>query len=61
VDGRIAGVWKHDIRRGTAQIAIEPFIPLPKRTRAAAEKSAAAIGTLLGAPVTVTWGAASGG
>ena len=55
VDGRIAGVWKHEIRRGTARITIEPFAPLPARARAATEKNAATIGTLLGAPVEAIW------
>jgi hypothetical protein len=61
VDGRIAGVWKHEIRRGVAQITIEPFTSLPKRARTAAEKCAAAIGTLLGASVEIMWVAPSGG
>lgn len=55
VDGRIAGVWKHEIRRGTARITIEPFVPLPARARAATEKHAATIGMLLGAPVETVW------
>lgn len=60
VDGRIAGVWKHEIRRGTAQITIEPFIALPKRARTTVEKNAAIIGTLVGAPVDITWAAPTG-
>jgi hypothetical protein len=55
VDGRIAGVWKHEVRRGGACITIEPFAPLPARVRTATEKSAATIGTFLGAPVETIW------
>lgn len=55
VDGHIAGVWKHAIRRGVARITIEPFAPQPARVRAATEKDAATIGTLLGAPVETVW------
>ena len=55
VDGRIAGIWKHEIRRGIARITIEPFAHLPARVRAATEQGAATIGTLLGAPVETVW------
>jgi hypothetical protein len=55
VAGRIAGVWTHDLRRGAARITIEPFAPLPARARAAAERHAATLVPLLGAPVETTW------
>jgi hypothetical protein len=61
VDGRIAGVWKHEVRRGTAQITVEPFTRLSAQTRAAAEQYAATIGTLVGAPVETIWQTAIGG
>ncbi|MHB8645576.1 MAG: winged helix DNA-binding domain-containing protein [Thermomicrobiales bacterium] len=61
VGGRIAGVWKHEIRRGTARITIELFASLPARARAATEKHATTFGTLLGSPVEVVWESPSGG
>jgi hypothetical protein len=61
VDGRIAGVWKHEVRRGTAQITIEPFVRLPARDRTAAERYAATVGALIGVPAEVTWATSPSG
>ena len=40
VDGRVAGVWKHERRAGTLTVAIEPFGDPGDEVRAAAESEA---------------------
>lgn len=55
VDGRIAGVWRHDRRRGRVDLRIEPFAPPSRRVKAAAEAHAAEYERLLGGPVEVSW------
>jgi hypothetical protein len=54
-DGRIAGTWRSAIKRGVAQLTIAPFAPLSTSLRAAAEREADIIGTLLGAPTEIEW------
>lgn len=55
VDGRLAGTWRHELRRERVDIRIEPFTRQSRRIRAAAEDHAEVLGALLGHPVEVAW------
>jgi hypothetical protein len=48
VDGRIAGVWKHERRAGTLTVAVEPFGDLGEEVRAAAAAQARRLLAYLG-------------
>ena len=55
VDGRMAGVWRHE-RKGTRlAVTIDPFTKLPKWARTGAEAEAGALGRFLDAEPEVTW------
>lgn len=55
VDGRVAGVWTHEVNRGRATITIEPFTALEAVAKKALASAAEAYEALLGAPATVAW------
>lgn len=38
VDGRVAGLWKTEVKRGVARLLVEPFGKLLKATRAELER-----------------------
>jgi len=43
IDGRVAGLWTTDVKRGTATLRITPFGRLLKRDAAALEKEGDAL------------------
>jgi hypothetical protein len=51
VDGRIAGVWAHEKRRGQVAVTVEHFAPLPPAVEARVEEEARRLGAFLGASV----------
>jgi hypothetical protein len=55
VDGRVAGVWSHEVGRGRVAVAIEPFARVPAAVRRAAEAEAARLAAFLGGDPEVTW------
>jgi hypothetical protein len=56
VDGVVAGVWEHEVRRDRLAVTVRPFAPLPRAVRVAAEAHARRYGELLDASdVTVDW------
>jgi Winged helix DNA-binding domain len=57
VDGRMAGVWKHERAKGRVRIDIEPFGRVPKTVRAGAEEQAAALAAYLGGEAELRWAA----
>lgn len=48
VNGRLAGVWKHEPKGRAVSVAIEPFAKLPRWTRAHIEAEAERLATFLG-------------
>ncbi len=55
VDGRMAGVWRHEAAGGRVAVTIEPFAPVPGEVRDAAEAEAARLGAFLGGEPVVEW------
>lgn len=56
VEGRMAGVWRHE-RRGTAlRVGIEPFGRLPRAARAAAASEVELLARFLGGEAALDWG-----
>jgi uncharacterized protein YcaQ len=59
VDGRVAGLWKHERKEGRLSVQIEPFGPLTSEVRDLIEMEAQDLGRFLEAePVTVRFAAA---
>lgn len=54
VNGRMAGIWKHEQRGRTLAVEIEPFDPLPRRTRAPIAAEAERLATFLGGDLRLT-------
>jgi len=55
IDGRVVGVWSHEVKKGRVTITIEPFAPPPPAARKALASAADVYERLLDAPVTVAW------
>jgi Winged helix DNA-binding domain len=56
VDGRIAGVWSHELKGGRVSVEIEPFAKAGAAVRRAAESEAASLADFLGGEdVAVRW------
>lgn len=55
VDGRIAGVWRHEGAGGAVRVTVEPFDATPAPVRAAVEVEAERLGAFLGGSPEVVW------
>ncbi len=55
VDGRIAGVWRHEAKHGEANVVIEPFGAVGDDARAGAEREAARLADYLDAELVLSW------
>ena len=55
VNGRMEGVWRHEIKRHRVEIVIEPFIKAPRGVRRAAEQEAERLAAFLGCRLVLTW------
>ena len=55
VDGRMKGVWRHEAKRGTIDVEIEPFGRLRRGARAAAEAEAERLAAFLGGDLSLSW------
>lgn len=56
VDGRIAGLWRHELRGAQLSVAVEPFGRLAKERRAAVAAEAQRLGAFLGGEPALRWG-----
>jgi len=54
VDGRIAGVWKYEQKRGKLLVSVEPFAPLAAAVQTRLEAEVACLGEFLSAPANLT-------
>jgi Winged helix DNA-binding domain len=54
VNGRMAGVWKHEHENGKVTVEVEPFGKLPRWTRAPIEAEAERLATFFDADLTLT-------
>jgi hypothetical protein len=55
VDGRMMGVWRQEVARGSVDGEIEPFGRLRKGARAAAEAEAQRLATFLDGELRLSW------
>ena len=55
VEGRMAGVWRHERKGKRLLVGVEPFAPVPKWARAAAEAEAERLADFLGGLLELTW------
>jgi hypothetical protein len=55
VDGKIAGLWRHELRGGTLSVAVEPFGRLAKVRRAAVAAEAERLAAFLGGEPALAW------
>ena len=55
VDGRIAGVWRHEAKHGEVNVVIEPFAAVGDDVRAGAEREAARLADYLDAELVLSW------
>lgn len=55
VDGRMAGVWRHERKGRRLLVDIEPFDRQPKRVTAAAAAEASRLAGFLGGELTLSW------
>jgi GH24 family phage-related lysozyme (muramidase) len=55
VDGRMAGVWKHERKGGRVVVRIVPFGAIPKWARAKTEAEAARLARFLGGELELAW------
>jgi hypothetical protein len=55
VDGRMAGVWSHELKGDRLLVRIEPFGRLPRAVRAGAEAEAAVLAGFLGGALEVSF------
>jgi len=55
VDGRMAGVWAHEVQGDRLAVTIEPFARVDRGVRARAEAEAERLAAFLGGRLTLTW------
>jgi hypothetical protein len=56
VDGRMQGVWRHEVKGRKLRVSIEPFVKLSARTRHAAEREAERLaGYFPGTTLDLSW------
>jgi uncharacterized protein YcaQ len=55
VDGRMAGVWSHELRGGRVAITVEPFAPVAREVRAGVEAEAGRLAAFLDGEPDVAW------
>jgi hypothetical protein len=53
VNGRVAGIWKRGVRKGTAVVTVQPFAPLGATELGAVGGAAGRYGSFLALPMTV--------
>jgi hypothetical protein len=55
VNGRMLGVWRHEIKGSRVDVIIEPFVPVPAWVRNAAEQEADRLAAFLGCALQFAW------
>jgi hypothetical protein len=55
VDGRIAGVWSHELNGDRLAVAVEPFGRAGKDVRTGAETEAERLAAFLGGKLSLSW------
>jgi hypothetical protein len=55
VNGRMDGVWRHEIKGSRIEVVIEPFLKTPAWVRRSAEREAERLASFLGGTISITW------
>lgn len=55
VDGRIEGVWEHELKGGRLSVTVEPFRRAGRELKAGMEDEAQRLATFLGGELSLTW------
>jgi hypothetical protein len=55
VDGRMAGVWSHEVKGDRVAITVEPFAPVGREVRAGTEGEAERLAAFLGRELDLAW------
>jgi hypothetical protein len=55
VNGRMDGVWRHEIKGSRVEVVIEPFVKPPAWVRRAAEREAERLAAFLGGTLNLVW------
>ncbi len=55
VNGRMQGVWHHEIKGSRVEVAIEPFVKTPVWVRPAAGQEAERLAAFLGGALSLAW------
>lgn len=55
VNGRMEGIWRHEIKGSRVEVAIDPFITQPAWVRRAVAEEAERLAAFLGAGLQLTW------
>ena len=55
VNGRMEGVWRHEIKGSCVEVAIEPFVNAPQWVRRAAAQEAERLAAFLGCSLKFAW------
>jgi hypothetical protein len=55
VDGRMMGVWRHEIKGSRVEVMVEPFVRVTTQVRRAAAEEAERLAAFFGAPLQLTW------
>ena len=55
VNGRMDGVWRHQIKGSRVEVMIEPFVKIPKWTKNGAEEEAERLAAFFGGALSLSW------
>ena len=55
VNGRMEGVWRHEIKGSRVEVSIEPFVKAPVWVRRAAGEEAERLASFLGGTLSLVW------
>ncbi|HEY1337657.1 MAG TPA: winged helix DNA-binding domain-containing protein [Bryobacteraceae bacterium] len=55
VNGRMEGVWRHEIKGSRVEVAVEPFVKTPAWVRRAAAEEAERLAAFIGGTLKLTW------
>ncbi len=55
VDGRMDGIWKHEVKGNAVQVSVEPFVPFSAKTRKAVERDAERLSGYLDKTLRLDW------
>lgn len=55
VDGRMDGIWKHEVKGNAVEVSVEPFVPFTPKTRKAVEREAERLSGYLDKTLRLDW------